>query len=333
MKCVVIYFSMTGNTELVAKAIQKGMYQAAGNCDIFPIKQANPRGLREYDLIGFGFPVMAVFSLQNVREFIEHMVFVGGKHIFQFNTADSGNITPAFIPLYRTRGMTVIGYRAWRGANYGPLGEPTPGFGDGHPDEVDLQEAEEFGREMVWRSMKIYAGDISLIPGDPPPPPRPEGSTQTPQPNFSLPENLAEVKKMMHWRLIYDKEKCLYPKCTICMDFCPMYGIDLTMNPPVIGNPCMTCMMCDQLCPTGAIQVDDAQMKWQAERHTGGQGYANRLEWRKKFSRNYVPKEKLIEGMSNQVYKVYSKHPRFVIGLGRPYGIDPRRDWKEVQEE
>ena len=39
-KCVVIYSSMTGNTEKAARAIQRGVEQAAGNCDIFPIKEA-----------------------------------------------------------------------------------------------------------------------------------------------------------------------------------------------------------------------------------------------------------------------------------------------------
>jgi len=333
MKCVVIYFSLTGNTELVARAVQVGVQQAAGNCDIFPIKEANPKGLRGYDLIGFGFPVMAEFSLVNVTDFINDMVFVGGKHIFQFNTADSGNVSPHILPKFRSRGLTVIGYRAWRGANYGPLAEPTPGFGDGHPDEIDLLEAEAFGREMVWNSQKIYAGDTSLIPGDPPErrPISAQGSQQ--EQAMHLPTSLAETKKMMHWRLIYDKEKCLYPKCTLCMDFCPMYGIDLTMTPPVIGNPCMTCMMCDQLCPTGAIAVDEAQMHWQEERHASGNGYTDRLEWRKNFPRNYVPKEKIIQGWTDVTYKTYPKHPRFVIGLGRPYGIDPRTGWKEIQED
>jgi NAD-dependent dihydropyrimidine dehydrogenase PreA subunit len=229
--------------------------------------------------------------------------------------------------------MTVIGYRGWRGANYGPLAEPTPGFGDGHPDEIDLREAEAFGREMVWQSQRIYAGDTSLIPEDPPDR-RPAGGGGPPgQADMTLPEDIGETMKLMHWRLIYDKEKCLYPKCTLCMDFCPMYGIDLTMDPPVIGNPCMTCFMCDQLCPTGAILVDEAQMRWQEERHKGGKGYEERLEWRKKYPRNYVPKEEIVRGWTDVTYKTYTKHPRFVIGLGRPYGIDPRRDWNEIQED
>lgn len=334
MKCVVIYFSMTGNTELVAQAIQVGIKQAAGNCDIFPIKEANPRRLREYDLIGFGFPVMAAPSLQNVANFIKDMVFVGGKHVFQFNTADSGAVSPHFIPKLRNRGLTVIGWNCWLGAGYGPLAEPTPSSADGHPDEIDLQEAEAFGREMVWRSQRIYKGETSLIPeGLPEQRYGPPEGAENPALAGSQSDSIGEWMKRNHWRLIYDREKCLYPKCTLCMDFCPMYGIDLTMNPPVIGNPCMTCMMCDQLCPTGAILVDEAQMKWQEEIEGYGENYRNRLEWRKDHPRVYVPKEEVIRGFKDVVYKTYPKHPRFVIGLGRPYGVDPRRSWKEIQED
>lgn len=331
MKCVVIYFSMTGNTEMIAKAIQVGVEQAAGHCDIFPIKEANPRRLREYDLIGFGFPVQGpLVAMQNVADFIADMVFVGGKHVFQFNTADSGIVFPYFIPKLRKRGLTVIGYRSWLGSSYGPLAEPTPSSADGHPDEIDLQEAEAWGREMVWTSQRIYSGETGLIPGDPS---ERRLEVQAPELAGAFSDSPGQWKKRIHWRLIYDKEKCLYPKCTICMDFCPMYGIDLTMDPPVIGQPCMTCQMCDQLCPTGAILVDEEHMKWQEEIESRIGGYRDRLEWRKNRPRVYVPKEKVIKGFTDVVYKTYPKHPRFVIGLGRPYGVDPRRSWKERQED
>jgi hypothetical protein len=37
----------------------------------------------------------------------------------------------------------------------------------GHPDEVDLKEAEDFGREMVVRSWRISAGETDLVPPQP----------------------------------------------------------------------------------------------------------------------------------------------------------------------
>ena len=56
MKCIAIYFSQTGNTEKIAMAIQKGIKQITGHCDLVKIKDANPRRLYEYDLIGIGAP-------------------------------------------------------------------------------------------------------------------------------------------------------------------------------------------------------------------------------------------------------------------------------------
>ena len=85
MKCVIIYFSQTRNTEKIAKAIQTGIKQATGHCDILTIKEANPKRLYEYDLIGLGSPVM-LKEPPNVTAFISNMRYVGGKHAFSFSS-------------------------------------------------------------------------------------------------------------------------------------------------------------------------------------------------------------------------------------------------------
>jgi flavodoxin/NAD-dependent dihydropyrimidine dehydrogenase PreA subunit len=297
VKCVVIYFSMTGNTEKVAKAIQKGLEQAAGNCDIFPIKEANPHKLAGYDLIAFGYPLMGPMLKTNIINFIDDLRYVGGKHMFLFSTSDSGgNNFPVCVPKLKEHGLIPIGYKAWRGSVYGPLGDPTPSKADGHPDKTDLEDAEAFGKEMVESSKKIYAGDKSLVP--PEPVQRKRGG-EPPELAGSENDTNEQYMKRVHFKLVYDQSKCLYPKCQRCMDFCPVYGIDMTVEPRVIGKPCMLCQMCDQLCPTGAISIDPEQMIWQAEiEHYAEKGV-------------------------KQVYQVYTKHPRFVIGYGRPYGYDP----------
>jgi flavodoxin/NAD-dependent dihydropyrimidine dehydrogenase PreA subunit len=297
-KCVVIYSSMTGNTERVAKALQKAIAQAAGNCDIFPIKEANPHKLAGYDLIGFGYPLMGPMLKLDISNFVDDLRYVGGKHIFLFSTSDSGsNNFPKIVPKLKEHGLITIGWKSWHGSVYGPLGDPTPSRADGHPDKTDLQEAEAFGKEMVEQSRKIYAGDKSLIPQDPVQPER-RGNIP-PELVGSENDTIEEYYKRVHFRLLYDQDKCLYPKCQRCMDFCPVYGIDMTTEPHLIGKPCMSCMMCDQLCPTGAVYVDEDQMRWQAE-----------IE-------HYAEKN------VRQIYQVYTKHPRFIIGYGRPYGYDP----------
>jgi flavodoxin I len=342
-KCVVIFSSMTGNTEKVANAIQKALEKAAGSCDIFPIKEANPHKLAGYDLIAFGYPLMGPQLKMDVSNFIDNLRYVGGKNIILFQTSDSGsNNFPNCIPKLKEHGLVVIGSKSWHGAVYGPLGDPTPGRGDGHPDKADLEDAGNFAKQMWENSKKIYAGDKSLIPADLPkmaargaagsgpngppsgapgnapggvvaagavaggaaaggaPGGAPGGGRGEIDPELVGLENDTpeQLKKRIHFDLIYDKSKCLFPKCQRCVDICPVWGIDFTVEPRVYGNPCMLCAMCDQVCPTGAISVDEAHMKWQAK-----------VE---KYGTNIT-----------QVYQAYPKRPRFIVGYGRPYGYDP----------
>src|SRR4030043_2458870 len=135
MKCIVIYFSQTGNTEKMAKAIQKGVKKAAGHCDIAKLKDINPRRLYEYDLIGLGSSVIAWGEPGNVRAFISDMKFVGGKHAFYFATHGTKPILlyPSVLPRMQQKGLTVIGWRDW----YGDcilLFMPHPYPTAGHPD-------------------------------------------------------------------------------------------------------------------------------------------------------------------------------------------------------
>jgi flavodoxin/ferredoxin len=330
-KCIIIYFSLTGNTEKVARAIRKGVIQAAGNCDIIPMKEASPTRLEGYDLIGFGNPIMGQMRF-NTYNFIKAIRFVGGKHLFLFSTAHSGgNNFNALYTLFKEHGLVFIGGRAYKGAEYGPLGEPCPTAADGHPDQIDLEDAEAFGRQMVENSRQIYAGNTDLIPEEPK--------------TIDL-SQVAEVDwkkhiEQIHFKLMYDADKCLYPKCRLCMDFCPVDGIDLTVTPPRIAEPCLPCGMCDQICPTGAATVDPIQMRWQNAIHDYEKNGRKQLEQLKQGikqeerrrpkspygpvnTKQYLSDEEVAKGYLHQVYKVFNKRPRFVIGYGRPYGVDPR---------
>lgn len=310
MKCVVIYFSQTGNTEKVAKAIHTGVKQIAGHCDILTIKEAKPRRLYEYDLIGLGSPVF-VGVPGNVMAFINNMRFVGGKHIFSFCTHCTLGITynPTVVPKLKKQGLIVIGWNDWYGHSWGPIYQPTPYLTDGHPDEIDLREAEDFGREMVWRSQKIYAGETSLIPKEPAPVSFPDVGDDSFYRRFAF----SKIVK-------YDKRKCTYPKCRLCMDNCPMDGIDLSVDPPIIAKPCIDCTFCEQICPTGAINVDESKKEILAQHFSnilqkvGGKHLAE-AEAQGHF-RRLVPEGEV--GWDNPIYKEYNKHPRFIIGKGRP---------------
>jgi flavodoxin/ferredoxin len=319
MKCIVIYFSQTGNTEKVARVIQAGVKQSAGHCDIARIEDVNPRRLYEYDLIGLG---SAVFGgqLGSVGVFLSNMRFVGGKHAFLFCTHGSfsagGDFFPDAYKRMKRRGLIVVGMGDWYGDCY-LLHMPQPYPTAGHPDEIDLKEAEDFGREMVLRSWRISAGETDLIPPQPPPllllPPLDQGE---------VPPDVMESFSSL---LKFHKEKCLYPGCRLCMDNCPMDGIDLSVNPPVIAKPCLGCEWCTRICPTGALDMDEwveAMASLTSKIMLSGvSGVLKNLEEAEaegKF-RRLVQGENPNEyytNLDNYGYKKHKKHPQWIIGQG-----------------
>jgi ferredoxin len=68
-------------------------------------------------------------------------------------------------------------------------------------------------------------------------------------------ESKPKESSPMKFQLIYNKEKCKYPKCHLCVDQCQVSGIDLTKKRPVVGEPCLQCGQCAVLCPSEAITV------------------------------------------------------------------------------
>lgn len=331
MKCIIIYLSITGNTEKIARRIQAGVEQAAGHCDLVRLKEANWRSLQDYDLIGIGCPVLGFREPDVVQSFVKSIKFVGGKHCFAFGTHGTRPefFFPRLVPTLKRRGLVVIGTYNCYAACY-ISGMPNPYPSGGHPDEIDYQEAEAFGREMVARSRRIYAGETNLIPPTPKMPKTAKGEMVPSARKPSRKEDeriiaedrakgIISIPEMNKVWLQFDKEKCHYPKCQLCQDNCPVDGIDMTLDPPVIGKPCMNCMLCAFICPTGAMYENEWSVKAYAE-HAKAQMkdfYLPPLEKAEAEGRfrRLVPIDKI--GLDTPVYKKYAKRPRLVIKDGR----------------
>ena len=330
MKCIVIYFSQTGNTEAVAKQIQAGIKEVAGNCDILPIKEASPYRLGGYDLIGIGSPVMGI-EPTNVSNFINSMKYVGGKHSFIFCT--HGDTPESYaISVYnkmKKRGLKVIGWADWYAESYYSCWPyPSPTYG--HLDAIDLKEAKAYGKEIAEKSQRIYDGETDLIPKDPP-----KSLPLYPFPHVDGWKDYTSLGEAFRDQLKFDKSKCKYPKCTLCQDNCPMYGIDLTMDPPVLARPCIGCDFCAKICPTGAI-------------NSMGNGdwinALNSVSWDAAFMkplvvaeaegrfRRLIPEDKV--GETTPVYQLLKDvHPQWIIGKG-PQGLPrPKFDMSKATKK
>lgn len=313
MKCLIIYYSQTGNTQSIARAIQKGMTPHVDQCDLAHVKTVKSEDLNGYDLIGLGTPVWMGGFTPNVRIFVENLPKQNGKHIFSFNT--HGVMPELYFPgvtrKLTMKGFTVIGTGDWYGSVHFQIA-PKPYFTDGHPDEVDLAEAGTFGRQMAQVSQKISAGQTDLIP---------------PLPEFQLTPQLLALLEFyqsghnphIHGQISYDREKCLYPKCRLCEENCTMGYIDLSADPPRYGSKgdgCdmwMGCTFCELICPTGAISCDwDKALE---DNMKLGEFFgANPLE---AAYRNAVESGRLRKLSPDEIkgpyYKVYSKRPRFKL--------------------
>lgn len=337
MKCAIVYLSMTGNTEMIARGIASGIRAAAGSCELIRYRDASPYELGGYDLIGFGMPVMGYSVPAEFKKFFKCIRYIGGKHGFAFATHGThGEYFPGqAYDMLTEKQMTVLGVRRWYANSYIP-GHPHPYFTAGHPDKIDVEEAKQWGRELVNISLRASSGDSGAIP----PPPTP--------PELSIEEMLGNLHRVEDERSggtfgsntphvqspseKYNRETCNYPRCSICADNCPTHGIDLSVDPPVMGDPCFHCMICAKLCPTGSLSPEffyttpgEKTVKYVPE------FYLEQLEDDETsgFFRRKVALDEI--GWTTPYYMEYDRHPWFVPGKG-PNG--PRsRYWGEGMAE
>ncbi len=254
MKSIVIYFSQAGSTKKIAQAIHAGISKVGVQCDIKPLKEVDPRTLGSYDLIGIGSPILNLKEPPNVGQFIAAMRGVDGKHAFAFSThglLPSGYLA-SVVPALTQRGLTVIGWNDWFGTVVYPA-TPKPYFTDGHPDAIDLKEAEDFGSQMADRSRRVFQGETELIPAFP------RGKDYD-EMDFPLPFPVDDVKEIDKFfaltRLRVNTEKCNHPKCNLCVRECPMGAIYMSEAPNAMGRNCIQCFNCALRCPQHAIEYD-----------------------------------------------------------------------------
>jgi len=297
LKGVVVYYSGTGSTAKAAKAIHRGM-AAIMDCDLLPLKEADPEKMAGYDVIGIGGPIWYFRETANVRLFVHKMPMLEGKLCFPFCT-HGGQPSGFLYSLTRSllkRGLTIIGWDDWFGSVFQVLHMPKPYHTDGHPDGKDLKDAEVFGREMAERSRRIHAGESGLVPEIPMGPDADPlwvptimggmgGGGDMPGGEGGMPEGRgmpggeeggrgggpggAESQDAYP---VIDLNRCVYPRCTACVEQCVAGAIDLSMAGTgsrlsdatiLVKEGCVQCgnPLCERTCEYDAITYRAVEKK------------------------------------------------------------------------
>lgn len=248
LNVLIIYFSQTGGTEKIAKKIEQGILNTGNSCEITRIKEARFKDLNSFDLIGIGTPTFYYREPINVRNFIQAMDDVDGKHCFLFCTHGSiiGNTF-----YYMSEELTKKGYLII--SSFDSYSESSLQFypkvmhTTNHPDQIEIEEAIRFGERLCEISLQVQNGESKLIP------------------KFKLIEDTwwandsksstPKVLKRLFPEFKLNTDKCT--QCLTCQEKCPVGAINIEVEPPEIQNEgCIYCLYCEKLCPEGAIEAD-----------------------------------------------------------------------------
>lgn len=94
MKSAVIYWSGTGNTELMAQYISAGLADVGAEAEVFTVADAQSVSLDEYDLLVFGCPAMGAEVLEE-DEFEPYFASIenslSGKNVALFGSYGWGD--------------------------------------------------------------------------------------------------------------------------------------------------------------------------------------------------------------------------------------------------
>jgi len=153
-KILVTYYSRTGNTEELAKAVAEGVKDAGGNVSLKRVNEVSVEELPTYDGIVIGSPVYFGGMAAEVKKLIDESIgarrklenkvgaaFVTSRH----RTGGKETTLLSILEAMLVHGMVVIGDPIETGGHYGAAGA----------DEQGRKEAHGLGRRIVKVAEKL----------------------------------------------------------------------------------------------------------------------------------------------------------------------------------
>ncbi|ACB84465.1 flavodoxin family protein [Natranaerobius thermophilus] len=155
-KILVAYFSQTGNTQKMAKAVSEGAEQAGAEVDVLNVQQIEDlNSLTNYDGIIMGSPTYYGIMANQVKEFLDKSIKVHGKlegkvgGAFASCGIDGGGSESTVLSIIQAllvHGMIVPGFS--KIGHYGPVTT-------GEPDDRAISECKQLGERVANLADKV----------------------------------------------------------------------------------------------------------------------------------------------------------------------------------
>ena len=253
VKASIIYFSQTGNTEMVAYSISGRFLSEGIENTAFQLGDAEgfPEAYEDADILGMGFPTFFGYPPPNVMRFIECLKHVSGKSAFLFTTyggSVAGDSLYDAAKALASKGYRVLGGLKVQASDNYPQSILLK-INEGRPNETDLAIAEEFAIKIAHS----HNSGTSLDPE----------SMASRNPFFiknrdrPRADTVNDLREKIEGKIIFRGEKCLF--CDTCKKSCPTKSIETGETYPIFTWKCfdgMLCYQCVRVCPGKALLVE-----------------------------------------------------------------------------
>ena len=231
------WFSGTGNTLLVARAMAEEFASHGWDARLWPMTEVDPTSIMPRGWVGLAFPVAVQTTYPLVWEFCDRLAPAKGTPIFMVDTLAgySGAIVGPLRELVRSRGYRPVGAREIRmPCNLYPIA--TSEERNRRLRERALTQARRYARDLM--TGEAHWGHIPWLPD-----------------LFRALTGAGRAWRWVAWTdtlLAVDAAVCT--RCGLCARLCPVGNITLDPLPRYLGQ-CQQCMRCLSYCPTGALRL------------------------------------------------------------------------------
>ncbi len=237
-----VYFSPTETTKKVLESIANGIQaNKIEHLDLTrksKLKETDNAAEKELAIIGvpvYGgrVPLVAIERLKQLKA--EHtpavLVVVYGNREYEDALVELRDLVSenGFIPI---AGAAFIGEHSFST-------EETP-IADGRPDEIDLEKAESFGKDINSVLEQFYQNN----------------NTST----LNIPGNHPYRERSPKLAISPTTNEELCTKCEICFNVCPTFAISINSTIMTNQESCIVCCACVKNCPSGAREIVHPRM-------------------------------------------------------------------------